>query len=53
MRRLGTVEECAALVAFLASDEAPYINGENIVIDGGLTINHFIFESFALRTLAK
>lgn len=53
MRRLGTVEECAALVAFLASDEAPYITGENVVIDGGLTINHFIFESLALRTLSS
>ncbi|MBK8019855.1 MAG: SDR family oxidoreductase [Chloroflexi bacterium] len=47
-RRLGTVEECAALVAFLASDEAPYITGENVTIDGGLTANLFIFESFAL-----
>jgi 3-oxoacyl-[acyl-carrier protein] reductase len=48
MRRLGTVEECAALVAFLASDEAPYITGENITIDGGLTSNLFIFESLGL-----
>ncbi len=48
MRRLGTVEEVAAVVAFLSSDEAPYITGENITIDGGLTANLFIFESFAL-----
>lgn len=48
MRRLGTVEECAALMAFLASDEAPYVNGENITIDGGLTSNLFIFESLGL-----
>ncbi|MFN8377391.1 MAG: SDR family oxidoreductase [Anaerolineae bacterium] len=48
MRRLGTVEEVAAVVAFLASDEAPYVNGSNITIDGGLTSNLFIFESFAL-----
>jgi len=48
MRRLGTVEEVAALVAFLASDEAPYLTGENITIDGGLTSNLFIFESLAL-----
>ena len=47
-RRLGTVEEVAALVAFLASDEAPYITGDNITIDGGLTANLFIFESLAL-----
>lgn len=35
MRRLGTVEETAALAAFLASDEARYINGQAIEIDGG------------------
>lgn len=35
MRRLGTVEETAALIAFLASDEARYINGQAIEIDGG------------------
>jgi NAD(P)-dependent dehydrogenase (short-subunit alcohol dehydrogenase family) len=48
MRRLGSVEECAALMAFLASDEAPYINGTNITIDGALTSNLFIFESLGL-----
>ena len=30
-------EEIAALFAFLASDEAPYITGQHIVIDGGET----------------
>ncbi len=35
MKRLGTVEETAALVAFLASDEARYINGQAIELDGG------------------
>jgi len=35
MKRLGTVDETAALVAFLASDEARYINGQAIEIDGG------------------
>lgn len=48
LRRLGTVEECAAVIAFLASDEAPYLTGENITIDGGLTSNLFIFESLGL-----
>jgi 3-oxoacyl-[acyl-carrier protein] reductase len=33
--RLGRAEEVAALAAFLASDEAPYINGAVIPIDGG------------------
>jgi NAD(P)-dependent dehydrogenase (short-subunit alcohol dehydrogenase family) len=35
--RLGEPEEVAALCHFLASDEAAYITGQNIAIDGGLT----------------
>jgi len=35
MKRLGTVEETAAVVAFLASNEARYINGQAIELDGG------------------
>ncbi|HTE05929.1 MAG TPA: 3-oxoacyl-ACP reductase FabG [Planctomycetota bacterium] len=34
--RLGRAEEVAALVAFLASDDAAYITGQVIGIDGGL-----------------
>ncbi|OUS24603.1 hypothetical protein A9Q99_23825 [Gammaproteobacteria bacterium 45_16_T64] len=33
--RRGTADEVAALAAFLASDEASYISGEDIFIDGG------------------
>jgi 3-oxoacyl-[acyl-carrier protein] reductase len=36
--RYGRVEEVAALAAFLASDEASYITGVTIDIDGGMTI---------------
>jgi len=36
--RLGTVEEVAAVYAFLASEEAGFINGATISVDGGLTL---------------
>jgi NAD(P)-dependent dehydrogenase (short-subunit alcohol dehydrogenase family) len=35
--RLGRPEDVAALVAFLASEDAAYINGQNITCDGGMT----------------
>jgi NAD(P)-dependent dehydrogenase (short-subunit alcohol dehydrogenase family) len=34
--RPGTVEEIARTVAFLVSDDASYITGQNILVDGGL-----------------
>jgi NAD(P)-dependent dehydrogenase (short-subunit alcohol dehydrogenase family) len=37
MRRYGTTAEVAATVAFLASDGAGYITGQNLRVDGGLT----------------
>ena len=37
MGRYGNVEEVASLVEYLASDEAAYLTGQNIRIDGGLT----------------
>jgi len=38
MARSGTAEEMAAGVAFLASDDASYITGQTLFIDGGLTL---------------
>ncbi|MBD2259771.1 glucose 1-dehydrogenase [Pseudanabaena sp. FACHB-2040] len=38
MRRAGTPDEMAAAVAFLVSDEATYITGQTLFIDGGLTL---------------
>jgi 3-oxoacyl-[acyl-carrier protein] reductase len=33
--RYGTVDEVAALVAFVASPDAAYITGANLTVDGG------------------
>lgn len=38
MRRSGEAWEMAAMTAFLCSDEATYITGQTIYIDGGLTL---------------
>lgn len=38
--RLGTPEEVAGLVAYLASDDAAYVTGATFVIDGGLMRNY-------------
>ncbi len=32
--RAGTPEECAHMIVFLASDEASYISGQNVAVDG-------------------
>ena len=37
MQRYGKSEEVAATIAFLASDGAGYITGQNIRVDGGIT----------------
>jgi glucose 1-dehydrogenase len=38
--RMGTPEDVAGMVAYLASDEASYITGSTFVIDGGLMRNY-------------
>lgn len=38
--RLGTPEDVAGVVAFLASDDAAYVTGSTFVIDGGLMRNY-------------
>ena len=37
-RRLGTAEDVAKAIAFLASDDAGYINGQVICVDGGMAM---------------
>lgn len=38
MKRFGEVEDVAGLVSFLCSDDAAYITGQAIVLDGGLSL---------------
>ncbi len=40
LKRLGTPEDVAGTVAFLASDDASYLTGSTIVVDGGLLWNY-------------
>ena len=38
LNRLGTPEDVAKVVGFLSSDEAAYITGQVIAVDGGMTM---------------
>jgi len=43
MRRAGEADEMAGVTCFLASDDAAYVTGQTVFVDGGLTL----FPSFA------
>ncbi len=47
--RIVEAREVAQAFAFLASDEASGITGTNLTVDGGLTANHFIMETFPAK----
>ncbi len=38
MNRVGQPEEVASIVAFLAMDNSSYITGQNIMVDGGMSV---------------
>jgi glucose 1-dehydrogenase len=44
MQRAAEADEMGAVAAFLASDDAAYITGQTIFVDGGLTL----YPSFAV-----
>jgi NAD(P)-dependent dehydrogenase (short-subunit alcohol dehydrogenase family) len=49
--RDGSMQDIAALVCFLASDDAGYITGETIVIDGGMTAHRPDYIDYIERQL--
>lgn len=39
--RMGTPEEIAAAVHFMASDEASFITGQTLIVDGGMSVTDY------------
>ncbi|WP_414901557.1 SDR family NAD(P)-dependent oxidoreductase [Sphingomonas flavalba] len=52
LRRAGQPAEVAALALFLVSDEASYVNGQAIAVDGGLSSSHPVTRQETGKTAA-
>ena len=48
LQRIGTSEEVANMVEFLASDKASYVTGSTFFVDGGMTLYPAFGPSFDL-----
>jgi NAD(P)-dependent dehydrogenase (short-subunit alcohol dehydrogenase family) len=53
LRRMGSVGEIASAVAFLASNDASFITGQTLVVDGGLSILDYTSLPLLQRTGSK
>jgi NAD(P)-dependent dehydrogenase (short-subunit alcohol dehydrogenase family) len=52
LRRVGQAEEIASIVAFLCSDQASYVTGQNLIIDGGSVLPSATTEGLFASMLA-
>ncbi len=52
LRRAGQPDEIASMALFLASDEASYVNGQAIAVDGGLSSSHPVTRQETGKTAA-
>jgi NAD(P)-dependent dehydrogenase (short-subunit alcohol dehydrogenase family) len=53
LRRAGTAEEVADVIVFLASDEARFVTGQNLVVDGGLGLPQAGIDALLKSLLAR
>lgn len=51
--RMGTPAEIAAAVLFLASEEASFVTGQTLIVDGGLTVTDYVSMQFLDKVGAK